>query len=519
MPVAPPVVVPFRARSARPREIIARLSGIAPADAAFDWDDRWATAFRDAADALGPVFSSFAAYLGSRVDLGSIADCRVLGREPAARRRWPVDRVQRLITADLGPRAPVVEMGTPPLALSPSSQTHRAYLPTGERVEVEVITLDADAAAADLDLLHLTWHACGNRFSAGVFAAVLADFRTGFQRQRDCRRRLPLATAIAGQIREDAPVAVPVVHADLCTSRVYVTELFEARAGGPAGEDKGLPDAKLRAVSWWFRRALAGMVIPLSVGGAVDRDGRLIMRGPFAQLPAESASHLTAYLVAVIGESPDRAWASLAHELVATPGASPGEEVARAFRCLVPFRDDRTCDSGSDAADHMFLQWRRATSHGWVPAPHLIPFYQGGFRIVATARAQGETGDPLADALGGLRAEAGLRQFEEWSRALDVMGAMEQQLTLLLQLPQKIDQLLTIAADGTVRVQLVSGDSAGAARRSRLATAIAVLLVTSAALALVATALSMPPVWSDAGQAVLLLVAGGLLVWAVGRVL
>jgi hypothetical protein len=221
----------------------------------------------------------------------------------------------------------------------------------------------------------------------------------------------------------------------------------------------------------------------------------------------------------VITESPDRAWASLAPELVATTGAAPGEELARAFRCLVPFRDDPTCDSGSNAADHMFLQWRHATSHGWVPASHVIPFYHGSFRIIATARGADGVGDLVADALRTLRAEAGLRQLEEWSRALDPLGAIEQQMTLLMQLPQKLDQLLSIAADGTVRVQLVSGDSAGAARRSRLATAVGLLLVTLAALALAATALSIPSAWSDAGQAVLLLGAGGLLVWAVGRVL
>jgi hypothetical protein len=89
---------------------------------------------------------------------------------------------------------------------------------------------------------------------------------------------------------------------------------------------------------------------------------------------------------------------------------------------------------------------------------------------------------------------------------------------LLMQLPQKIDRLLTVAAEGSVRVQLVN-DQDRAARRLRAAVTMALLMVTGAVMMLVGSTGSGPHAWSDSAQAAGLLVTGGLLVWAAGRVL
>ena len=147
-------------------------------------------------------------------------------------------------------------------------------------------------------------------------------------------------------------------------------------------------------------------------------------------------------------------------------------------------------------------------------------------RLVLSGAVRGDVGgaelapgrDVLGEAVRGLRLDAGVRQLDEWFQSADMLSAMERQMLSLLQLPPKLDQLLTVAADGTVRVQLATDEQA-VARRSRAAATIALLLVAAAAVMLVGGGVSSSAAWSESARSVAMLLAGGLLVWAVGRVL
>lgn len=516
------VVVPFRAPRSRLETVVARLAPVASAREAFDRDNNWASALGQAAEDLGPVFASFAAYLATRVDLLAVSDCRELARV-RTRARWPVERIARTIAAELSDAGAIVDLAAEPVAVTSFSQTHRARLRSRERVHVAVVTLDDDAADADLDLLAHVRHACGGVLPDLVVDAAIADFRNRFNLWRDCRRRLPMTLEAAERMESGAPVVVARPRLDLCSRHVFVSDDPLDSAEMPA--DVASPwerpaDRALELISTWLRQAVSGAVFPVpAAGDVVGPGGRLVATGTLARLPAATGSHMVTYLLALVGDLPDRSWAALALELTPLRNAAPQAEVARAFRCLVPFRDDRSCDSGSDVADHAFLQWRAATKHGWLPSPDLVPFYQGLFAVVTAVRDRAPGRDLLAEAARGLRFEAGVRQFDEWTRGIDVMNAMERQMMLMLQLPQKLDQLLTIAADGAVRVQLVTAEDRGAGRRSRAAAVASILLVAAAVALLAGAAVPWPPgVW-DSAPSLGLLVAGGLLVWAVGRAL
>jgi hypothetical protein len=91
-------------------------------------------------------------------------------------------------------------------------------------------------------------------------------------------------------------------------------------------------------------------------------------------------------------------------------------------------------------------------------------------------------------------------------------------MALLIDLPQKIDRLLTVAADGAVRVQLVAADPSGASRRNRVATTVSLLLVAAALIVLAGAMPALRQLWaSEPWRSAGFVVTGAVLVWAVGR--
>ena len=516
---ANPTVVPVRARLSRRDAVLARLASVTNGGSHLEHDERWASNLRQAAEDLGPVFTAFADYLSTRIDLLPVVECRELGAVHAPPPTQSVAQLQRIIAAENAGQRRGFDLSPEPLSVTAWSQTHAACLETGEPVRVEVVTITEETAAVDLALLALVQRVCSGRIAPALLRSALADFRLRFEATCDCRRRIADAVAATIRIEPALSTVVPRPIAERCSRRVLVCE--EVAADRPAdaraaSDLRDQPDAAVCAISSWLRVALSGSVFPILTADSRRRaDGMFVATGALARLPPAAGAHLTEYLLAVAADSPDRACDALVHDLTPLDDAAPLDEVARAFRRLVPFRDDRSCDSGSEVADCVFLQWRVATRHGWVPATYLVPFYQGLFGLVTAMRDETGGRDVVAEAVCGLRFDAGVRYIEEWTRNLDMTSAMERHMLLLMQLPGKLDRLLTIAADGTVRVQVGAADRPRS-RYSRARFAVALLLVVLSA-ALLA---GVPGIdaRSDAAQSIGFVAAGALLVWAVGRV-
>jgi hypothetical protein len=513
---AAPVVVPFRPRPSRRQAVTAALSAVAAGTTVFDSDERWAGRLRQTAAELGPVFAAFADYLATRVDLLRVADCRALAYTRTTSLVWPVGRVAQALGEEHGGRA-VVDLADDPIVTTPVSQVHRGHLGGGEQVLVEMVTIDRSRMDADLELLPLMRCAVGKRISAAALESALADFRARFEDGCNCMRRLPLAIQAAELAAVDGRLRAPIPRPELCSPRVLVSELpSEADPRVEAQPAWHHRDPRLEVLAAWLRQATSGSVFPVPAA-AIVREHDVVVIGSYARLSEGSGPHVIAYLLALAGHLPDRAWSALAHELSPAAGAAPAEDVAREFRSLVPFRDDRTCDSGSELADHAFLQWRVASRSGWLPSRQLVPFYQGLFAMLSAA-GDGGGRDVFADAVRGLRFDSAVRGADEWASGFDMMTAVERQMLLLMQLPQKLDRLLSVAADGSVRVHLATDDRSGA-RRSRMAVTLALVLAAAAAIVLAGAAAPLTAAAPESRQALALLVAGGLFVWAVGRVL
>jgi hypothetical protein len=511
-------VIPFRSRRTRRDEVADRLAILERTCA----DEVWASSLRATLDALGPVFSGFGRYLGSRIDLLHAGDCAELMR--CTPTLLSADSVHGSLFRELGPRAShVAQIDTAPVRPSWLTQTHRGRLLDGMPVHIEMLTSSTEHWVSDEQLLPLLDGACARRIPSAVLRSAIADFGIRIRQDVDLTTRLADVDVAARECERGSALTVPRLCRELCTPRLLVTEAIDVDPVEEtiASDVERTPwEARPHdGVARWLRQALVGDLFPVFLPGeALEvHHGTLVTATRWAHLKAATQQRLLAHLFAVAADAPDRSWAALQPELVPVAGAAPPEQVERAFRRMVPFRDDRTGDSGSSVADHVFLQWRLASQHGWLPASHLVPFYQSLVAVMQSVNRQSGM-DLLEAALRELRWTASLRQLDAVANQGDMLAGMERQMLLLMELPQKLDRLLTVAAEGGVRVQLAAGDGV-APRPHRSAGLVVVLFVAAGLLIVSGSPQSVRQVWeTEPVRSIGLVAAGALLAWMVGRI-
>jgi hypothetical protein len=507
------VVAPFRVRSTRRSEV-----ALLVASAAIAADgERWAVEVRDTLERLGPAFGAFAVYMGSRVDLLSALDCYELARAHASPR--PPQQVRALLAAEAAVAdGRIRHVDVVPTAVTAATQTHAARLADGTAIDLEIPTAVADAGE-DLELLTLTDALFAPRVAGPALTAAADDFRARLHAEWDTTERLAALHAAMADMARGAPVIVPRPSAELSSPNMLVTVLDDEdwRIAEQASVEE--PDADARALlSAWLRLALFESAYPmLAPHEPIRCIGNRFMARQMIRSNGAVQQHLLAYLFAVTSDLPDSAWAALQRELAPTPRRATDEELQRAFRRLVPFRDDRHTESGSATADHIFLQWRTASQHGWLPGPSLVPFYCALFGVVSgTGSTAGS--DIVADAIASLRVTADVRQLGGWAAQADLPAAMERQLAMALDLPEKLNRLLSAAADGTIRVQLMTANPAVTTRRQTVSAALSLLLVGAALVVLAGESVQVRQAWgSEPWRSIALVAMGALTVWAIGR--
>ena len=110
------------------------------------------------------------------------------------------------------------------------------------------------------------------------------------------------------------------------------------------------------------------------------------------------------------------------------------------------------------------MHWRSAAECGYVPQPHLPSFYRGLFAITSIAQQLAPESDPLLEGLQDARLLAGLAQVQEVMGLQQFGDQMDKYAAMMVGLPQRLDEMLTLASEG--------GDARSLARlASRLARA------------------------------------------------
>jgi hypothetical protein len=183
----------------------------------------------------------------------------------------------------------------------------------------------------------------------------------------------------------------------------------------------------------------------------------------------------------------------------------------------VPFRDGEW--SGDDRlAERLLVQWRAVREAGWKVHPHQLHLYRG-IQVVSGATAMlAPEQDLLLAALQQERLRLGLADVRRLADPQGLAGNSDAVLSELMHLPQKLDEFLTMAAEGRLRVKLHVPDAAAERRVRNRTVSLVASLVSLVGVGFLMRHLA-PALGPDVERigALLLLVIGGWLLVAASR--
>jgi ubiquinone biosynthesis protein len=483
---------------------------------------------------LGPVFTAFGLYLSSRLDLLPEGDCQVLATLPDRRPPLAPEDVRELLLLELGqPLEQLYAAFDPePLAATVVWQEHRARLAAGEPVAVRFVRPELEAELSrDLDLLPLLEPALAPVVETGSWiGAAVDDFAAAIGAAADLGRQAAALVTVGqdGAASGLAPVA-PRVYPALSTPRVLTREelpgtaletFFPGDLRAPAASGGALRgELAERLCQTWLRQACFGRAFPVELQTGDVRvlaGGRLAWTGgTFAALPPTARENLWEYLQAAAGHDPERACAALVQEM--DGGPADGERLHQRLRQLVPFRDGGWAAT-DDLAGYLFLHWRCATALGYRPRPHLVLFYRGLARLAVEVRRLAPGRDPLREGIEGVRLAAGLSDVTRLFTGASAKEVLGSYTAALLAMPQRLNELLTLAAEGRANIKLEMIEPPSESRRRDFSTAALAAVLAMVAVILLAHHLAgaLGP-WAERIGAVLLAALGVFLFRRLGK--
>lgn len=502
-----------------------------------------------ALETLGSVFSLFGIYLSSRVDLLPARYCLRLAAIPDYAEPTPIYVIRGIIRQEFGGSFDEsgLVMDEKPFESRLLFQSHRALLKDQTEVVIKITHPEfEEQLSCDLQLLPLLKAAfAGDVWSDFAFEHALEEFNHMLQ-QDDFANQAKGIEALANDANGYEMLRVAEIYSRYCTSKILIT----ARSAGLSLEDlisfcdshRGGEQAETRA--WfegfnispkeiarnlclvWLRQALMGRafpVEPIASNIEVLSNRQIAFKGgAFASLPPHAKTNLWDYLINVLIEDPDSARCCLTREMSREKPAAGEDELQRRFRQIVPFRDGGWGDGGkiNSLAEVLFLHWQLAARHGYRPHSHLLSFYRGLFLIASASRRLAPDQDSLREGLEELRLVGALKQFEEMISPRQFGSNLDKYAAMMMDLPQKLDAVLALAAEGSLRLKLQ--EKRGSDRRKQsnaLATTIALLLLLSA-IAILANHLAasqMAGPWMSRVSVMLFVVVGAMLLRALSR--
>lgn len=472
---------------------------------------------------LGPVFADFGRYLSSRIDLLPRRDCLELAGNDPGGWEWDDDAgvhasdVTALVREQLDEASDGFhEIDPAPRTLTAWTQQHNAWFASSVPVAVRIVRPDADQLlSTDLPLLHLLkpWL----DMPANALPGAIADFSQTLRQRLDQTEQAAALVKLAEDAEAGGTLDAPVCYRDYCATRILTIE----RVGGAAIADAiDRETAARRLASAWLRQALTGRVVPFDfdLGDLHVRDGRLVLAGGVLEpQTATERERFLAYLVAVAGDDPDGAWDWIAEAAVPGPEAESEYRLRTRLRQAVPFRDGEW--SGDDRfGERLLVQWRVVREAGWRVRPHQLHLYRGIQAITAATTRLAPDRDVFLAALEDERLRLGMAGVRRLMSGRGIVDASDQVLQDMAHLPQKLDEFLSMAAEGRLRVKLHIPDSEDGRRVKNRTVSLLASLVTLVGIAFLVRHLA--PTYGPSVErigALLLLIVGGWLLIAAAR--
>lgn len=458
-------------------------------------EDTYCRRLREALLDLGPVFSCFGIYLSSRVDLLPVSYCLELAAIPDLAVATPIASIRQIIQDTLGRSLEdaFIRFENEPFESRLLFQSHRAWLSGAGEVTVKVTHPEvAEWIDADIKWLVLLKDTlAGLELAEPQIDSAIADFRRWLGQRTDLIQEARSLEGLAQDARESEMLGAAIVHTELCSSKVLTVERLQGislkelvwsfdQDGREAGIDPGYLATDLCLV--WLRQALMRGLVPvepLATNIMILPNQQIAFTGgSFARISSGSKTNLWNYMTSVLAGDADQACECLLTETERGGETVNKEDLQTGFRQAVPFRDGGWTESagGDSLAEHLFVQWRLASCKGFRPQPHLIGFYRGLFLVATAARRLTAGRDSLREALEELRLIALLAQFREMIGLRQLGESMDKYAAMMMDLPGKLDEVLTLAAEGRVPVKARLAETP-ARRRQRNAAAIAISLI------------------------------------------
>jgi hypothetical protein len=383
-------------------------------------------------------------------------------------------------------------------------------------VFVTIVRPDADRLMeSDLPLLPQLGPWLG--VAPDALAAPIDDFSQTLRFRLDQMQQAEALNMLREDARTGGGFDAPVCYPDFCAPGVLTTERIGGVTAADATDRQSVAE---RLASAWLRQALTGRAVPFDfdLDDVRLHDGRLVMvGGAFEKQTVDGRKQFLRYLITVAADDPDAAWTWLAE---ATAPGSQGESeyrLRRRLRQAVPFRDGGW--SGDDRiAEQLMVQWRVTREAGWDMHQHPLHLYRGIHAIsTATSRLAPDTDTLLA----ALRDERSRLELAGARDALDPRAfpyGLDKVLQNLVRMPQMLDEVLTLASSGRLRVKLHVPDAEEGRRVRNRTVSLVASLVTLVGVAFLVRHLA--PVYGDDVErigAVLLLILGGWLLVAASR--
>ena len=476
---------------------------------------------------LGPVFAGFGRYLSTRPDLLRRRHCTELALIADAGLPADPAAIDAHLHRQLGapPSRRFFQFDTAARGVTLWTERHDAWVAPGVPATVTIVRPDAaEWLDRDLPLLSLLQPCLG--VGVRAFADAAADYADTLRRRLDQTVQATALGRLAGDAAAANGFATPVCYHDHCAPGVLTT----ARCDGPTVAELsargGLAEPAARAALGrrvavaWLSQAVGGPLLPFDFEAdrlVVSGDG-LVLTGAVCELngPAERIA-FSRYVEAAAADHPDSAAAWIIDSAGAEMPPELEESLRRRFRQAVPFRDGEW--SGDDRlAEYLLVQWRAAREADWPLSPHCLHVYRGIVAVARITNALAPDEDALLGAFQDVRLRRGLAEAAGALAPSGINERLDAAMRELINLPQKLDEVLTLAAEGRLRVKL----HVPASRETRHVKQHTALLVAS--LVLVAATFSLvrhlAPSFGPAAERlgfVLLLVLGGWLLVAAAR--
>jgi ubiquinone biosynthesis protein len=505
---------------------------------------------RNALESLGPVFSSFGIYLSSRVDLLPVNACLDLARIVDQVETIPISAVRELIAQEVGypPEEIYSAFEEVPFESRLMFQSHHALLANGTAVTVKIVRSEwqeqYEFDIMSLPLLKVAFS--GDEWGDLSIENAIADFRYTLEEQIDLAQEIKAFDELAQDAKDFELLRVPLTFRDLCSSKMATIEqlpglclqdiiaLLKKRGSeehdtlGVVSEDIRIDanDLSRRLCLVWLRQVLLGSWFPVELHPkkilVLPNRQIAFTGGEFARLPSDAKKNLWQYLIATSTEDPDKACSCLLGEMMRPGRPFDEEELRHRFRGIVPFRDGGWSTEGDSRslAEHLFVHWKLASERGLRPQRHLLAFYRGLFQTTAHARRLTPYSDPLLDGLQEVRTIELLAQFRDMLGLSQLSDNLDRYAAMMMGLPQKLDEVLTLVAESGARVRLQSDREVGHRREQSSSAMMIALLLMLGALAFLSHHLTLSGVagpWFERISAIVFVLLGALLLRAASR--